>query len=71
MPILPFQSRLQRRRIHTFIHAKCDKRHARHLMAILLLHEGRTITDVRYLAAQLDVPSVVGFGGIRMKVWGG
>ena len=38
------------------------KGHARRLMAILLLHEGRTITDV-----QRARPSVVGFGGIEMK----
>ena len=30
-------------------HATRDKGHARRLMAILLLHEGRTITDVHHL----------------------
>ncbi|TEY70125.1 helix-turn-helix domain-containing protein, partial [Aeromonas veronii] len=49
MPILPPLPRPQRRRIHKFIHATRDKGHARRLMAILLLHEGRTITDVHHL----------------------
>ncbi len=38
-----------RRSIHKIIHATRDKGHARRLMAILLLHEGRTITDVHHL----------------------
>ncbi|MFM5573663.1 IS630 family transposase [Aeromonas veronii] len=41
--------RPQRRRIHKIIHATRDKGHTRRLMAILLLHEGRTITDVHHL----------------------
>ncbi len=49
MPILPPLPRPQRRRIHKIIHATRDKGHARRLMAILLLHEGRTITDVHHL----------------------
>ena len=49
MPILPPLPRPQRRRIHKIIHATRDKGHARRLMAILLLHEGRTITDVHRL----------------------
>ncbi len=49
MPILPLLPRPQRRRIHKIIHATRDKGHARRLMAILLLHEGRTITDVHHL----------------------
>ena len=48
MPILPPLPRPQRRRIHKIIHATRDKGHARRLMAILLLHEGRTITDVHH-----------------------
>lgn len=46
MPILP---RPQRHRFHKIIYATRDKGHARRLMAILLLHEGRTITDVHHL----------------------
>ncbi len=65
MPILP---RPQRHRIHKVIHATRDKGHARRLMAIFLLHEGRTITDVHHLTA--TVCSTVGFGGIGMKVSG-
>ncbi len=49
MPILPPLPRPQRRRIHKIIHATRDKGHARRLMAILLLHEGRTVTDVHHL----------------------
>ena len=49
MPILPPLPRPQRRRIHKIIHATRDKGHARRLMAIVLLHEGRTITDVHHL----------------------
>ncbi len=49
MPILPPLPRPQRRRTHKIIHATRDKGHARRLMAILLLHEGRTITDVHHL----------------------
>ncbi|MCE9951147.1 IS630 family transposase, partial [Aeromonas allosaccharophila] len=49
MPILPPLPRPQRRCIHKIIHATRDKGHARRLMAILLLHEGRTITDVHHL----------------------
>ncbi len=49
MPILPPLPRPQRHRIHKIIHATRDKGHARRLMAILLLHEGRTITDVHHL----------------------
>ncbi len=51
MPILPPLPRPQRRRIHKIIHATRDKGHARRLMAILLLHEGRTITDVHLTGA--------------------
>ncbi len=49
MPILPPLPRPQRRRIHKIIHATRDKGHARRLMAILLLHEGCTITDVHHI----------------------
>ncbi len=49
MPILPPLPRPQLRRIHKVIHATRDKGHARRLMAILLLHEGRTITEVHHL----------------------
>jgi len=49
MPILPPLPRPQRRRIHKIIHATRDKGHARRLMAILLLHEGRTVTEVHHL----------------------
>jgi hypothetical protein len=49
MPILPPLPRPQRRRIHKIIHTTRDKGHARRLMAILLLHKGRTITDVDHL----------------------
>ena len=44
MPILPPLPRPQRRRIHKIIHTTRDKEHTRRLIAILLLHEGRTIT---------------------------
>jgi hypothetical protein len=72
MPILPPLPRPQRRRIHKIIHATRDKGHAHRLMAILLLHEGRTITTLMFitLPARLARPSAVGFGGIEMKVWG-
>jgi hypothetical protein len=49
MPILPPLPRPQRRHIHKIIHATRDKGHARRLMAILLLHKGRTVTDVHHL----------------------
>ena len=49
MPILPPLPRSQRRRIHKIIHTTRDKEHARRLMAILLLHEGRSVTDVRQI----------------------
>lgn len=49
MPILPALPRPQRHRIHKIIHATRDKEHARRLMAILLLHEGHTATDVHHL----------------------
>ena len=49
MPILPPLPRSQRRRIHKIIHTTRDKEHARRLMAILLLHEGRSIADVHLL----------------------
>ncbi|MGL5374709.1 MAG: IS630 family transposase, partial [Aeromonas veronii] len=51
-PILLPLPRPQRRRIHKIIDATRDKGHARLLMAILLLHEGRTITDVHHLAGE-------------------
>jgi hypothetical protein len=71
MPILQPLPRPQRRSIHKIIYATRDnKGHARRLMAILLLHEGLTITDVHHLPARLARPSVAGFGGIGMKVWG-
>ena len=62
MPILPPLPRPQRRRIHKIIHATRDKGHARRLMAILLLHEGRTITDVHHLtgAARSVIPPFLG-----------
>ena len=67
MPILPPLPRPQRRRIHKIIHATRDKGHARRLVAILLLHEGRTITDVHHLTgAALDHRSLAS-GGIEMK----
>ncbi|MEV3814754.1 helix-turn-helix domain-containing protein, partial [Aeromonas salmonicida] len=49
MPILLPLPRPQRCRIYKIIHATRDKGHARRLMAILLLHEGRTVTDVHHL----------------------
>ena len=49
MPILPSLPLPQRRRIHNIIHSTHDKDHARRLMAILLLHEGRSVTDVHLL----------------------
>ena len=65
MPILLPLPRLQRRRIHKIIHITSDKGHSRRLMAILLLHEGRTITDVHQLTGAAC--STIGFGGIEMK----
>ncbi len=49
MPILPTLPRLQLRRTHKIIHATRDKGHARRLMAILLLQEECTVTDVHHL----------------------
>ena len=49
MPTLPPLPRSQRRHIHKIIHATRDKGYASRLMAILLLHEGRTVTDVHHL----------------------
>ena len=49
MPILPPLPQPQRRRIHKISHARRDKGHVRRLMTILLLREGRTITDVHHL----------------------
>ena len=49
MPTLPPLPRPNRRRIHKIIHTTRDKEHARRLMAILLLHEGRSVTDVHLL----------------------
>ncbi len=49
MPILPPHPRPQRRSNSKIIHARRDKGHSRRLMAILLLHEGRTVTDVHHL----------------------
>lgn len=49
IPLLLPLSRPQRRRIHKIIHATLDKGHARRLMAILLLHYGRLITNVYHL----------------------
>jgi hypothetical protein len=65
MPILPPLPRPQPRRIHKIIHATSDKGHARSLMAILLLHEGRTITEVHHLTGVAR--STIGFDGIEMK----
>lgn len=55
MPILPPPPRPLRRRIHKIIHATGDKGHAHRLMAILLLHEGASITDVHITLAGLLV----------------
>lgn len=49
MPILPPLPQPQRRHIHKISHARRDKGHVRRLMTILLLREGRTITDVHHL----------------------
>lgn len=49
MPILPPLPRPQRRRIHKIIHTTRDKDHARRLLAILLLHEGGSVTEVHLL----------------------
>ena len=46
--MLPPLARPQRRHIHKILHAMRDKRHARRLMAILLLHEGRPLADVHH-----------------------
>jgi len=46
MAIISPLPRPERRRIHKLIHTTRDKDHARRLMAILLLHEGRTVCDV-------------------------
>ena len=69
MPILPPLSRPQRRRIHKIIHATRDKGHARRLMAILLLHEGRTLTDVHYLFCQIYADCLSLHGGPLSHLW--
>ena len=46
MAIISSLPRPKRRRIHKLIQTTRDKDHARRLMAILLLHEGRTVCDV-------------------------
>jgi len=46
MAIISPLPRPERRRIHKLIQTTRDKDHARRLMAILLLHEGRTVCDV-------------------------
>ncbi len=65
MPILQL---LQRHRIQKITHATGDKEHARRLMAILLLHEGHTITYVHHLTGTArSTISTVGFCGIGAK----
>jgi transposase len=49
--MLPVLSRAERRRIEKVIHKTNDKEHARRLTAILMLHQGHTISTVHQLTA--------------------
>jgi hypothetical protein len=68
IPLLLPLSRPQQRRIHKIIDATLDKGHARRLMAILLLHYGRLITNVYHLTGAARSASAAGFSGIEKKV---
>ncbi|MFD1804235.1 IS630 family transposase [Mixta tenebrionis] len=46
MPIIAPTSRTERRRMQKTIHKTHDKNHARRLTAMLMLHQGMTVTDV-------------------------
>lgn len=49
--MLPVLSRAERRRIEKVIHKTNDKEHARRLTAILMLHQGHTVSTVHRLTA--------------------
>ena len=49
--MLPVLSRAERRRIEKIIYKTNDKEHARRLTAILMLHQGQTVSMVHQLTA--------------------